>query len=1172
MSAQSRTLARQLQRFHRTGHTNTAEITDEDLRYARLIAPNPDVVEYELEDSYPIQWLQRRNFNAFLIGWQSRYTSFRDRPQRITARPRFSAQQPQTFAQTSTQISAQTHAPVQQTPGSRARELLASPFRRPRIGYIDFGSGTRRRSNSDSTPQRLLTEGSSQTPAPGVESPTYGPGSPTLSISFQFEPRGHESTDESSSFVEDPSPETSEPEQGRNRNEMNTGNGTNGGLNPGGNPNPNPNPNPRPMTIEEATNLLLTGFREQRNQVADVVAAAFREQGNRGGTPAGDGGQSRLKSDEVGYFNPTARDTDGTGITSSGKVTVFTDVYAFTNRLRHLGETRGEQAVKEVWTTCLQSTALNWHSTELTNLERTALAGGNLELVCSELERHFKRNPSEALQALQARKFTLLEVMQGKTLRPFIQSVVKDAKACGLPEATQVVWAFEACDSQIQAIVGKPLPTTSLGQFLVEVDRQESVIQARAREMYPLYGQPPPPQPVTAYGYAQQQGRYPQTQYPQPYNQFNPNARGGYGFRGRARGNFANQQWRNQYNNWDQQNRYPSNNQYRGGYNSQNHGYGNQNFGQRNQGQNQNQIPPQQQWNSNQNRPDNRPGPGNQNRDPRFYQQNRGQFRRQGQAYHAAEHEEGDDFPPPDFSDQSWQGEYRPETDQYEFPDNPGAYEQTQEPGAHQGDPGYDQPPPTDYEAAHFATASTSDVQHECRHCNESFRSRNILFRHLSSEHGTPVRMKDKKAADATETALAADYQRLNISSLLAPPERQGLIAVTAPTQSGPTGTGEPTRRKSVTFSDHLPIITDDPPAAEQNPFGTRTSVAHPSTITLGPSPRSMTPPPTTREPATRPPGTESTTPIVIKSKVDSRPDMGSGYGFRTWTYLKYFVTPDPNSGTQEDACGDTGCSKSLADRQWVAKHYPQLQIRQRAQPLTVRGIGDDFHQTADYVVMPLYFKGTKDGKPAYAFFEREIALVSGLQANMLIGMDILGPEQFDILNSKGITVVGSCGVTISMESGRRGRQQRSVVKASEHTVVPPRAYHKLAVEHNIQRDGQDFLFDPAPWNKFAAYALLADANMSRIIVRNDTEKPLVIPRGENVGHLESIDPLSSCMHIDTDNGRASGAEEYATSRPPPQQKDKVVPDSNLLLANAKTVKHRSGITIHDDANDPNSV
>jgi len=1179
MSEQSRTLARQLQRFHRTGHTNTAEITDEDLRYARLIAPNPDVVEYELEDLYPIQWLQRRNFNAFLIGWQSRYTSFRDRPQRITARPRFSAQQPQISAQ----ISAQTHVPVQQTSENRARELLASPFRRPRIGYIDFGSGTRQRSNSDSTPQRLLTEGSSQTPAPEVESPTYEPRSPTLSISFQFEPRGHESTDESSSFIEDPTSEASEPERGRN--DMAPG-GTNGGLNPEG----NPNPNPQPLTIADATQLLITGLRQQgtdiRTSVADVVAEAFAR--HRVAAPAeGDGGGGRtvtLKPDDVGYFNPTTRNPDGTGITSSGKVTIFTDVYAFTERLKHLKETRGELAVKEVWTTCLQSTALNWHATELTNLERTALSQGTVDLVCSTLENHFKRNPSEALQSLQAKKFTLLDIRHGKTMRPFVQGVVKDAKACGLPESTQLIWAFEACDSQIQAIIGKPQPTDSLGHFLVEVDRQESVLQARARELYPFVGgqQSAPPQPVSAYGYAQPQGRYP----PQQYNQFN-SFRGGYNnnYRGRGRGNFANQQWRNQYNNWDQ-NRYPPNNQYpnqqnfRGGHNNQNYGQGQQ---RNNQGQNQNQGAPQQQWNSNQNRQDNRPppGPGNQNRDNRFYQQNRGQQQRayytnefeteDSQQYAGDESQQYDHYGPPNYD--SWNYESPP-------PDadmNPSAFEQHD-----QSDPSGDQEP-EHFAPAYFATASQSPVMHDCRHCGKSFTSRNILFRHLNTEHHTPIRAKSKKTE--TETALNADHQRMNLSSLLVPPKQQGLIAVTAPTQSGPTGTEEPTRQqKKVSFADH--------PSAPHTPVAHHPYAASPPSVAHHPSaPHTPASDPLhTHHPFTTlrtnadhpsirktPSSLESTEPIVIRSTVNSKTDTGTGFGFRTWTYLKFFITPDIGTGTQHSTCGDTGCSKSLGDRQWVSVNYPNLQIRKRSQPLTVRGIGNDYHQTSDYVVMPMYFKGTSaQGKPAYAFFEREVALVSGLQANMLLGMDILGPELFDILNSKGHATIGSCAVTIPMEAGVRGRQQRSVVKTTEHTVVPARSYHQLAIEHNLKDDGQDFLFDPAPWNRFTAFALLADASVSQIIIRNDSEAPITIPKGARVGHLDSMDPRSSCMHLRSEPGSPDGdepvphasdapdLEELAADRPPAQPKERIVPDMHMILNSTKTIKHSSGITIYD--------
>ena len=243
----------------------------------------------------------------------------------------------------------------------------------------------------------------------------------------------------------------------------------------------------------------------------------------------------------------------------------------------------------------------------------------------------------------------------------------------------------------------------------------------------------------------------------------------------------------------------------------------------------------------------------------------------------------------------------------------------------------------------------------------------------------------------------------------------------------------------------------------------------------------------------------------VVMSKVDSRSDIGTGFGFRLWTYLKFFITPDIGTGVQTDVCGDTGCSRTLGDRAWIERHYPKLEIRRRAQPLTVRGIGSDYHQSSDYVVLPFRFKGTTlDGKSAYAAFDREVALVSGLQANILIGMDVLGPERIDILNSKGTATVHSCDISIPMSAGQRGKKVSVKVRSDKHVTIPVRAYHALTVSPRAPKDGQDLMFDPAPHNKFGSFALLTDHNCNQIIVRNDSDKSVTIPRNAVFGILQS--------------------------------------------------------------------
>lgn len=267
-----------------------------------------------------------------------------------------------------------------------------------------------------------------------------------------------------------------------------------------------------------------------------------------------------------------------------------------------------------------------------------------------------------------------------------------------------------------------------------------------------------------------------------------------------------------------------------------------------------------------------------------------------------------------------------------------------------------------------------------------------------------------------------------------------------------------------------------------------------------------------------------------MRSSVDSRPDIGTGFGLKTWSYLKFHITTSPDTLHQEDICGDTGCSRTLGDRNWVKQHYPSLEIRQRATPLVVRGIGSSVHVSQEYVIMDMYFKGQDaQHRPAMASFRREVTLVDGLQANMLLGMDILGPERIDIMLSLGHALVTSCdNIRIPITQKTRGRKHNSRVFAAVSTTLAPGQSHMLPVDHNIQlHDGQDLLFEPASWNKFTAYAHLADTTMSHIMIHNDSQRPLHVPTRANLGSLSSFDPEFSAFQVIDE-----GAEELAARKP----------------------------------------
>ncbi|KAI2628588.1 hypothetical protein GGR54DRAFT_352222 [Hypoxylon sp. NC1633] len=90
----------------------------------------------------------------------------------------------------------------------------------------------------------------------------------------------------------------------------------------------------------------------------------------------------------------------------------------------------------------------------------------------------------------------------------------------------------------------------------------------------------------------------------------------------------------------------------------------------------------------------------------------------------------------------------------------------------------------------------------------------------------------------------------------------------------------------------------------------------------------------------------------------------------------------DPTTEHEESICCDTGCTRSLADRDWVQRHYPGTEIRKRSTPMYIRGISEKEVVTSDYAMHRFYFKGIRDGKISVATFVREVTLMWGCGAS----------------------------------------------------------------------------------------------------------------------------------------------------------------------------------------------
>jgi len=257
---------------------------------------------------------------------------------------------------------------------------------------------------------------------------------------------------------------------------------------------------------------------------------------------------------------------------------------------------------------------------------------------------------------------------------------------------------------------------------------------------------------------------------------------------------------------------------------------------------------------------------------------------------------------------------------------------------------------------------------------------------------------------------------------------------------------------------------------------------------------------------------------ITPTNPVAAAKDIGTGYGFRNWHYVTAKARLS-DEATPEPICLDTGCSVTLLDRTFFKSQHTKVEIRTMATPIPVRGIGSDKHMTSEYVIVPIHLAGTvgPNQQEVEAIITREAHLVDGLKAKMLVGMDIMGPEQIDIITSKKQAIIGTCqNAVIPIEVRPRSSPTKRTIHAKSNIVIPPHTEQPIPVHHIRHLPERDFLFEPGDSPNLALYAHMVDSSLSAIMARNESDQPISIRHNQRLGHLTELD-YEGCYHVAAD-------------------------------------------------------
>jgi hypothetical protein len=186
----------------------------------------------------------------------------------------------------------------------------------------------------------------------------------------------------------------------------------------------------------------------------------------------------------------------------------------------------------------------------------------------------------------------------------------------------------------------------------------------------------------------------------------------------------------------------------------------------------------------------------------------------------------------------------------------------------------------------------------------------------------------------------------------------------------------------------------------------------------------------------------------------------------------------------------------SLIDREFLKWMAPDA-VLMKTLTIKVRGVGNAIHECGEYAVIDLWIPGFSNGtEPTVAHIQRAVRPVDKLAANMLVGVDILGPEEVELNMKKRRITIESCGDFYTNVTVTPGTRIQGVIQAKKKVVIPPKSKMEVPIVYRRRLQlpqGKDFLLEPARINigpGGGIEAAIVDANTSVVMVVNTTNEP----------------------------------------------------------------------------------
>ena len=216
----------------------------------------------------------------------------------------------------------------------------------------------------------------------------------------------------------------------------------------------------------------------------------------------------------------------------------------------------------------------------------------------------------------------------------------------------------------------------------------------------------------------------------------------------------------------------------------------------------------------------------------------------------------------------------------------------------------------------------------------------------------------------------------------------------------------------------------------------------------------------------------------------------------------------------------------------------------------------------SEYTVIILFIPGLVNNKPALASITHQLHIVDDLQAKVLIGMDILGPEQ--VIIDAGYRKSTSplyrnlqANLTITPTHCKISR----IVLADQEVIVPANSVTTILIQlkatNKLPAD-QDFLFQPTaqelklgPQGRLRTHVV--DSNFTFIEIQNATNQPVALSRKMQLGRITDYKE-KGCYAVSTNKTHLAAGAQWSKQAHSSVEK----PDAADL-----TEKHAIGFTAY---------